>query len=332
MERKEAARRQAHGVGLLVALLLAVCLGLVIGRPATGSPSPDATGAYEVDAFQAELHDEVSDRSLEVLVLSPLAADGPLQSRPFVIFSHGFLLAPTRYRSYGERLASHGFVVALPALPMSLLGTAHSQLARDVRFVVDEMLRLAGDPEHPLFGRIDPTRVGLAGHSLGGKLSLLEAVEDKRIRAVGVLDPVDSGNPLLDDPERYPSVAPELMPEVSVPLLFVGAELGSVLVAVTPCAPEDENYQRFYEAANLPAIEITQLGVGHSQYVDGADRDSYDPCARGDVPSSWVRESSASYLTAFFLHTLSDSQAAMKWLDERLEQDEAAGRITVRRK
>ena len=332
MEREAAARRESQRVRLLWVAVLAMCSGLVIGRTATGSPLPDATGPYEVDAFQVELHDEASERSLEILVLSPLTAEGPLQSRPLVVFSHGFLLAPARYRSYGDQLASHGFVVALPALPMSLLGTAHARLADDVRLVVDEMIRSTEDPEHRLFGRIDPTRIGLAGHSLGGKVSLLEAVEDKRIRAVGVLDPVDSGSPLVDDPERYPSVAPELMPEIAVPVLFVGAELGSVLVAFTPCAPEDENYQRFYEAANPPAIEITQLGVGHSQYVDGTDQDSYDPCARGDVPSTWVRESSARYLTAFFLHTLSDSQAAMEWLDERLEQDEADGRITVRRK
>jgi hypothetical protein len=146
------------------------------------------------------------------------------------------------------------------------------------------------------------------------------------------LDPVDEGNPLWDDPVRYPSVAPELIQELSIPLLFIGAELGSVLVTFSPCAPKDENYQRFYEAANPPAIEITQLDVGHGQYVDEGAARADDPCALGDVPSDWVRSSSAAYLTAFFLWTLMDSEAALAWLDARLAQDEADGRIAVRRK
>jgi hypothetical protein len=157
-------------------------------------------------------------------------------------------------------------------------------------------------------------------------------VTDQRIDAIGVLDPVDEGNPLWEDPVRYPSVAPELMPEIHVPLLFIGAELGSVLITFSPCAPEDENYQRFFEAANAPAIEITQLDVGHGQYVDEGTDDSDDPCAIGDVPSEWVRSSSVAYLTAFFLGTLTDTEGALEWLDTRLAQDEAEERIQVRRK
>jgi hypothetical protein len=179
---------------------------------------------------------------------------------------------------------------------------------------------------------IDPSRIGATGHSLGGKLSLLEAVNDERIGACAVLDPVDEGNPLFKDPVRYPSVAPELMPELHVPLLIIGAELGSKLIFFSPCAPEDENYQRFFEAANPPAIEVTQLDVGHGQYVDEAAASVADPCAVGDVPGEWVRSSCAAYLTAFFLGTLLDTDGALDWLDARLAQDAADGRIVVRRK
>jgi hypothetical protein len=241
-------------------------------------------------------------------------------------------LSAAGYRSYGEHLASHGFVVAMPTFPMTFLNVHHAKLAEDVRFVIDFLVEGAKDPSHALYNRIDPARIGVSGHSLGGKLSLLEAVTDDRIRAAAVLDPVDEGNPLWSDPVRYPSVAPELMPQLEFPLLVIGAELGSVLITFSPCAPEDENYQRFYEAANPPAIEVTQLDVGHGQYVDEGAAKSSDPCAIGDVPSAWVRASSASYMTAFFLWTLADSQVANEWLDERLALDASEGKILVRHK
>jgi len=293
---------------------------------------PDDVGPYETGEFETQLRDRDRNRSMDLLVLYPTDEGDDPGAHPLLVFNHGFLLSSEGYRSYGEHLASHGFVVGLPSFPTSFFNVHHAKLALDVRFVIDYLLASTQDVTHPLFGRIDASRIGASGHSLGGKLSLLEAVSDERILAVAVLDPVDEGNPLWEDPVRYPSVAPELMPELSIPLLFIGAELGSVLITFSPCAPEDENYERFYEAANSPAIEITQLDVGHGQYVDEAAESEDDPCARGDVASRWVRSTSVAYLTAFFLGHLTDCQEALDWLDARLAQDEADGRIAVRRK
>ena len=297
-------------------VIFVLCGLLFVACVSDGSDvSPDQVGSYAFDELEVQLRDERRGRSMGLLVLFPDHREDPSAS-PLVIFNHGFLLSSLGYRSYGEHLASHGFVVALPTFPTNVLDVHHVKLAEDVRFVLDYLLLVNEDEEHALFGRIDPERIGASGHSLGGKLSLLEAVTDDRIDAIGVLDPVDEGNPLWEDPVRYPSVAPELMPEIHVPLLFVGAELGKVLIAFSPCAPEGENCQRFYEAANPPAIEITQLDVGHGQYVDEATEEEDDPCARGDVPSEWVRSSSSAYLTAFFLGHLADSQEALDWLGD----------------
>jgi len=316
---------------LALTALIALCALLV--PAAAAAPPPNVTGPYATAQFETPLRDEARNRSMDLLVIYPLAANGDaLKNRPLIVFNHGFLLSAQGYRSYGEHLASHGFAVALPTFPMTFLNVHHARLAEDVRFVIDALLAANDDETHPLAGLLDPSRIGTAGHSLGGKLSLLEAVGDERVRACAVLDPVDEGNPLFKDPVRYPSVAPELMPEIHVPLLIIGADLGSKLVFFSPCAPEDENYQRVFEAANPPAIEVTQLDVGHGQYVDDGAASASDPCAVGDVPSEWVRSSSAAYLTAFFLGTLLDADGALAWLNARLAQDEAAGRITVRRK
>ena len=314
----------------MAVLTLAVCFSLqVFAMDAT----PDELGAYSTEEYAVELEDETRSRSMGLLVYYPLDEDGDVASeRALVVFNHGFLLSSLGYRSYAQHLASHGFVVALPSFPTSFLTVHHVRLAEDVRFVIDYLLAASADATHPLFGTIDPKRIGGSGHSLGGKLSLLEAVSDDRVRAIAVLDPVDEGNPIWNNPARYPSVAPELMPELRIPLLFVGAELGSILITFSPCAPADENYQQFYEAANSPAIEITQLDVGHGQYVDEEAAAENDPCARGDVSSEWVRCSSVAYLTAFFLGYLDESPESLAWLDARLGEDEKAGHIQVRRK
>ncbi len=313
-------------------LVVGIAVLVAVGVSGVAAPSPDQAGPFEVGVYGVSLRDEARNRSMDLEVMYPLDVSGEsLGPRPLIIFNHGFLQSAAGYQSYGQHLASHGFVVALPTFPMSFLNVNHVKLAEDVRFVIDFLLGASGEAGHVLYGRIDPERIGASGHSLGGKLSLLEATSDDRIDAIGVLDPVDEGNPLWNDPKRYPSVAPELMPEIHAPLLFVGAELGKVLVSFSPCAPEDENYQQFYEAANPPAIEITQLDVGHSQYLDN-DTASNDPCARGDVPSAWVRSSSAAYLTAFFLGYLCEEPDALDWLGQRLAQDEAEDRIAIRRK
>jgi len=316
-----------HSIGCVVAAAVWLALGCI----GTAVESPDLRGPFLVEEYQTSLRDDVRNRSMDLQLFLPVSLGEPI-ARPLIIFNHGFLLSASGYRSYGEHLASHGFVVALPSFPASLLSVHHAKLAEDVRFVIDMLLTATGDESHPLFGRIDPQRIGASGHSLGGKLSLLEAVSDERIDAIAVLDPVDAGNPLWDDPVRYPSVAPELMPEITVPLLFVGAELGSKLILLSPCAPGDENYQRFYEAANAPAIEITQLDVGHSQYVDEGVADEINPCPRGDVDSEWVRSSSRTYITAFFLGWLAEDREALDWLDDRLEEDTLLGHIEVRQK
>jgi hypothetical protein len=69
-------------------------------------------------------------------------------------------------------------------------------------------LALDVDTTSPLHGLADESSIGAAGHSLGGKLALLETVTDSRIRAVATLDPVDGGGPGGSDPlsERGPRV------------------------------------------------------------------------------------------------------------------------------
>ncbi|MDD4904371.1 MAG: hypothetical protein PHX77_07735, partial [Candidatus Bipolaricaulis sp.] len=233
--------------------LLVVAWVLAVACAAGSVPSPAERGPYGVEEVSLSLVDVDRDREMDVLVLYPVEEEGagrPERGFPLVLFNHGFLLRGDLYRSYGEHLASHGFVVALPTLRMSLFGIGHAILAADVRYVLDCCLTLDADPDSVLYGLIDESAVGASGHSLGGKLSLLEAVDDPRIRAIAVLDPVDVAGPGASDTPESPSVAPERMSAISVPLLLIGAEQGGETVLFTACAPVGQNYQAFFEAAN----------------------------------------------------------------------------------
>ncbi len=314
------------------AMVLAVC-------GAAAASSPDEHGPFGIGEYREPLPDP--EREVELLLLYPLPvaeAPAPPGGFPLVVFNHGFLLRGDLYRSYGEHLASHGFVVALPSYMMSFESTNHTELAADERTVIDRCLALDDLPGTALFGLVDESKIGAAGHSLGGKLALLEAATDGRIGAIAALDPVDGGggpvpdDPVPDDPVLYPSVAPERMEQIHAPLLFIGAELGGIAWFLIPCAPAPDNYQRFYDAATSSAVEVTQVGAGHGQYVDPGGEVMLAACAPGTADGSWVRSSSAAYLTAFFLGHLAGDGEALAWLDARLTQDEASGRIAVRRK
>jgi dienelactone hydrolase len=277
-------------------VLFCVIAWLFLASCAAWAATPAERGPYGV----GEIHDDAVDasrgREIDLLILYPLttATGGPVARYPLILFNHGFMLWGGLYRSYGDQLASHGFVVVLPTYAMSMVGISHTTLAADARFVIDHCLALSADAKSPLFGLVDVGAIGAAGHSFGGKLALLEAATDPRVRAIAALDPVDGGGPVIHDPILYPSVTPELMSEILAPLLFVGAELGGQSDRLIPCAPVTDNYQRFYEAANSPAIEITQIGAGHGQYADPGASLILAACAPGTVAAEWVRASSAA--------------------------------------
>jgi len=310
--------------GLVACLLgsVSVCL----------AHTPDSAGPYETVEFSETLIDVQDDREVGILFVAPVQTASQIHACPLIIFSHGFLLQGAMYQSYATHLASHGFVVALPTYEISLIDPDHRQLADDLLLVLEACLTYTDLPSHTLYGRIDADAVGVAGHSLGGKISLLAAYQDERIRAAGLLDPVDSGNPLYDDPLRYPSVTPELMPSIHIPLLLLGAALGGEASLFSPCAPIDENYAQYFEYANPPTIEITQLDVGHGQYVDELGSLSMAVCARGSVLDDDVRSAARAYLTAFFLAELCGDQTAQAWLQQRLLEEVAVGIIEVREK
>ena len=183
---------------------------------------------------------------------------------PVVAFTHGFQLAPADYVSYGEHLASWGYLALLPQFPGGLFGgPTHVDLGNYLSALLDWV---EGD-EVVLGGKADATRIGLAGHSMGGKISLLLASEDDRPMAVFGVDPVDAAGGPIPMPEAdYPSVTPERMGSITIPLGLLGETTNGASEGVfgQACAPAEDNFQAYFESRREPgAPHRRHRGLAH---------------------------------------------------------------------
>jgi Platelet-activating factor acetylhydrolase, isoform II len=128
---------------------------------------------------------------------------GARRSLPLVVLSPGFTHSRSALTGLAEDLASHGYVVAGvdhtyesfgTALPDGRVATclareapgrdreeAAAGRAADVRFVLGELT--GAHPAWPGAGLIDPSAVGMAGHSAGGAAAIAAMLADARIRA-----------------------------------------------------------------------------------------------------------------------------------------------------
>lgn len=133
---------------------------------------------------------ESPTRALPTRVYAP-AGGQPGRPYPLVVFAHGSGGLGTGYDVLLRTWASAGYVVAAPAFPGSTDPAERGDwtadlpsFPADVRFVVDEMLRART-------GEVDPARIGVAGHSMGGMITLAVAghtcCHDPRLKAAVVL-------------------------------------------------------------------------------------------------------------------------------------------------
>lgn len=302
--------------------------------PVDAGPPP-MSGAYgALGPFAVATPVTATAGELELTLYQP-ESSGPF---PVVIFNHGFQLGPEDYGSYGQHLASHGIVAILPTYPGGFPGPNHRELADLMKGLID-WVEAEAQGAGSLAGVVDAARLGVAGHSLGGKIALLVATEDTRPEAVFGIDPVDTaGGPLTSPGPDFPSVTPELMEGLQIPAVFLGETTNATCSGFVcqPCAPEEENFQRYYEAPGLtaPALEIEVLGANHMDFLDDPNCGfTCNVCADGTAPSTQTLALTRRTLVAFFAYTLRDDDDARAYLTgSGIESDVQAGRLAIRSK
>jgi hypothetical protein len=209
---------------------------------ANGPKAPYVTPAESAAMLADTGLDEPPDlfsKTRTNLVRDALPAGRP-HSLPLIVLSPGYTKPRATLSALAEDLASHGYVVAVVdhtyenvatsfpdgrlvgctscAVPHDGAFWQKLELGRatDVSFVLDE---LTG--RHPKWrgaDLIDPSRIGMAGHSVGGASTIPAMVADSRIKAGMDID----GTTLV----------PLTAPGLSRPFVFVSHQL-----APTTCAP-----------------------------------------------------------------------------------------------
>lgn len=177
------------------------------GPPGSGTPAPYVTPTESAAFLTAQHVTGVPPDALSRTRTYGAVGASPLPGRhPLVVLSPGFSLPASSLTALAEDLASQGYVVAAVDHTYESVATtfpdghvtdcaacgtkdgakiATGRVA-DLRFVLD---RLTG--RHPVWrhaNHIDPTRIAMAGHSIGGAAASATMVADRRVDAGANLD------------------------------------------------------------------------------------------------------------------------------------------------
>jgi predicted dienelactone hydrolase len=172
-------------------------------RPTASTPAADAGRPFAFTVRHVEFVDRTRPtadpgdaaysptRVLPTDIYLP-AASSP---RPLIMFSHGYHGAPRKFSKLFSAWARAGYIVAAPRFPLTSdrgdpydAGGDFVNQPGDISFVLTQLL--AGS----LRSRIDASRIGAAGLSLGGATTygLVDSpcCRDKRLRAAAMFDAV----------------------------------------------------------------------------------------------------------------------------------------------
>jgi chlorophyllase len=232
-----------------------------------------------------------------------------------VLFQHGFLIPNAYYSEVLRHLASHGFVVVAPQMypadGIPVFKPTTLDEANEVLAVLDWL----GGNLYPAIGlTVDINRVGIAGHSRGGKVAWrVVQMAAGRFQALAGIDPTDGtldGSLRITDPPL----------PTALPTLIIGAGQGDVpfLPWGLSCSPAGDNHEQFYAASPSPSWHVIVPDAGHLDVLDDQRPGCglvCDICTTGQNPAAF-RKLTAGLISALFRGALQGDSAAFKFLND----------------
>ena len=282
--------------------------------------SGDGGAGYGADGPQAYTMTTASLNSGSDGFTVNLWIPGTAGAHPVVSFSPGLVQTSAPYFGYATRLASWGFVVLMRDDPGLLV--SGDTVAADITYAVATWLPAQNTTSgSPLFGKVDLSHVGLAGHSRGGQATL-DAAETGlhgKVQAWVGLDPVNTAFSAGTAPSTN-------LPSIGIPTTYLGAGV------MTNCAPSGDDYQTLYAVSPSPSIAITVANASHTQFEDPSACPSCGSLCSpvGTANPQTVFDLAKKYLTAFFARELlGDASVGALFQGVGAATDEASGAITI---
>lgn len=199
-----------------------------------------------------------NSRTLEGKLWYPKEDQGPY---PLVVYSHGFTSTWKGGAYLGEHLASLGYVVIATSYPLSNYAAPGGPTPKDVvnqpgdvSFLIDSLIRRSEDEKDILFGKVDASRVGVTGISLGGLTTELVAFHPtKRDPRIGAA--LSIAGPTMLFTETF-------FTHASVPFLMLAGDIDALIPHATNALPVLDK---------VPAAQLVTLtGGSHTGFAGPA--------------------------------------------------------------
>jgi dienelactone hydrolase len=150
-------------------------------------------------------------------IYHPTNVTGPFAA---IAISPGYTGTQSTMSWYGPRLASHGFVVI--TIDTNSRYDQPSSRATQLMAALRQLTTFSNTSSHPIYRKVDPNRLGVMGHSMGGGGSLIAADNNPQLKAAIPLAPWNSSTNFSG---------------VSVPTLIVACESDTVASVSSHASP-----------------------------------------------------------------------------------------------
>lgn len=298
-----------------------VCLAALVGCPAPPTPVLGFPGPLPIERW-----DTTFGNGIPLSIYYPAETGGPTP-RPVVIFSAGWNQMRGAYLGYGKELAQWGYVAIIRAYPNpSLWGIGidtFEQQTQQVSDILDWCAEENARAGSPLFGSVDVTHAGTAGHSFGAAVSVESALHDPRIGAVVDLDSI-----ALNVNSEAAAALTSQLANVFTPMLWIGSDKG-----VTCSGPRDANALPTFDIANAPTEEVIIRGASHIDFLEQGESIGEIICGGGTTDKNEIRAIASRYMISWFNVFLQRKVEFRTYLDGALAQEDvAAGKVSIRTK